>query len=788
MSGKAILFGLWAASLSSSVIILTVLLLRMLFQSRTPRRVFCLLWDVALLRLLIPNTLPCPWSVWRWLTPSVPAQGAAIRLSDPQAVTAVPTAGTMIANAAVQADRAVLPVQAPDRTMLLTAGWLTVGLILLVWFLWSHLRFRRACADSLPCGDSFVQGWLAAHPLRRPVRVRTSDRIAAPLTYGVLRPVILLPSEMNWTDRAALSCILEHEFGHIRRFDTLRKALLAAALCLHWFNPLVWVMYRLSNRDMELNCDEAVTARCADRAKYAQTLLDMEEQRASWGLSGSHFSQNALEERIRCMMKHRKTSIAALIAVLLVMSMTVTAFATSAPQDKAESQSGQDAPRTGYVYNHFQATEGETIIRDQGDVRQYSLDGGETWLSEEDYRAQYGESDYQVEWWTAEEYVAWLEEEKQVLQSIIGERGYTGGEGWFTWDQARVDEAVALYERILMDIQSGALYSKSITDRNGNALEEVALASWTLAEGNSFSVTEEDMAVSEHVDEEELMEELKAFGIERNGNQLTYKGQPVRHLVDGAAIGKDGYAIWYDYADPNGVVDVHTLRTVIHHPDGSYDFRGALMGLVTEGENGYDQKLIDSTASLDVAQAAVDEIMADEADEIAAVLEPYKAFGLSYRYEQNQHGETQLRMSWNGKPVHSLYDAEMGIWVANNMNGTDLPGDAVDLETVYQAGILSGLREIVSSANAQMAYAQGGDGSGTTFEEIFAQYQPYGLICTRGEDGAYRLMWNGQAVASFADVRPDGGAFSYQVPGAEDGLQLYTEYDADGQLTGLRAE
>jgi beta-lactamase regulating signal transducer with metallopeptidase domain len=77
------------------------------------------------------------------------------------------------------------------------------------------------------------------------VQIRQSDRIKAPLTYGVFRPVVLLPKTTDWTDETGLRYILTHEFAHIRRFDTLNKLALTAAVCVHWFNPLVWAAYVL---------------------------------------------------------------------------------------------------------------------------------------------------------------------------------------------------------------------------------------------------------------------------------------------------------------------------------------------------------------------------------------------------------------------------------------------------------------------------------------------------------------------------------------------------------------
>lgn len=777
---RPLLDGLGAASASAAVLILAALALRAAFQNRTPRRVFCLLWDVALARLLILAPLPSPMSIWRYFPKSAPVPA-------PTPGTAPTLPATELVMEIVPDAGAAFPL--PGRSAVLAAVWLAAALALAAWFLWSHLRFRRSCADSLPCRDSFVRDWLHS----RSIQIRTSDHIAAPLTYGILRPVILLPSGMDWQDRAALCCILEHEYQHIRRFDTLRKALLAAALCLHWFNPLVWTLYVLSNRDMELACDEAVTDWGADRAEYARTLLGMEERRSQLGLSGSHFSQSALEERIKSIMKYKKTSVTALVAVLIVMSVTATVFASAAP---VKSKAPQDRPETGYVYNHYQAVEGDVMILSKGGEdgkKQYSVDGGKTWLSEEDYHAQYDGSDWQVEWWTAEEYALWLEEEKQVLQSIIGERGYTSSEGWFVWDQARVDETIALYESVLEGIQNGILYSKTITTGDGSVVEDVALGSGTLDTAEFFSFEKEDAVVTEDVNEAALLEELKAFGIGINANQLTYKGQPIRCLVDGVKVGSSGYATRYVYRSPEGVVDIHTLRRSLPYPDGSYDPMGELIGVAAEGEPGYDQGLINSAlVSNDTIQVSTE--VGTDAD-VEATLEPYRAFGLKYEYTWNQAGEIQLRMSWNGKKIHSLYDTEKGIWFANNMYGSDLGSEAVDLETIYRAGKLCGLQESLPPHSAMLgqvipeAYAEGtSDEGGTTFEEIFARYASYGLSYSPREGSLGSLTWNGQAVSFFADLKPDGSVFSYQAPNGEGGLRVYTQYNADGNLIELYGE
>ena len=94
--------------------------------------------------------------------------------------------------------------------------------------------------------------------MRRPLQVRYSDRIDTPLTYGMFRPVILLPKSLDRNGGERLSFVLAHELVHVRRWDALSKCFLCAAVCVHWFNPLVWVMLLLAGRDLEVSCDQKV--------------------------------------------------------------------------------------------------------------------------------------------------------------------------------------------------------------------------------------------------------------------------------------------------------------------------------------------------------------------------------------------------------------------------------------------------------------------------------------------------------------------------------------------------
>ncbi len=141
----------------------------------------------------------------------------------------------------------------------------------------------------------------------------------------------MLPRALLCAAPDQLECVLVHELTHIRRLDAPLKLLCAAALCLHWFNPLVHALYLLLNRDVELACDEAVLARLGRdrRAGYASLLLDLRSPDRCAPLT-SGFGHRAVRERIASIMRYKKVSILALaLAVVLVFSVAA-AFATSA--------------------------------------------------------------------------------------------------------------------------------------------------------------------------------------------------------------------------------------------------------------------------------------------------------------------------------------------------------------------------------------------------------------------------------------------------------------------------
>ena len=314
-------------SFQGGALILAAALLRALTLHRLPKGTFLALWAVAAARLLVPVSIPSPWSVYA-LAPAA-AESPAGRLP----------AGTVLPGAApVPPAPAAPPAETGGGVPVWTLVWLAGVLAWGGFFLVSYLRCCREFRTALPADEAPLRERLAAGGLRRPVALRRSDRIAAPLTYGILRPVILLPKTLDGAGGARMTWILEHELTHIRHFDALFKLVLTAAACLHWFNPLAWAMYLLANRDMELRCDEAVVRRLGvdRRGDYARTLISMEACKSGLGPLTSAFSRNAAEERIVAIMRLKKRSLAALLAAAALICGVSAAFATSTAEKDEE--------------------------------------------------------------------------------------------------------------------------------------------------------------------------------------------------------------------------------------------------------------------------------------------------------------------------------------------------------------------------------------------------------------------------------------------------------------------
>lgn len=216
----------------------------------------------------------------------------------------------------------------------------TIGIISLIWvigfctvatyFLYTHIRYRKLYKQALPTENLYVNEWRRKNELRRKITILVSDRIVTPLTYGLLKPIIILPKMVLELDQRQIEYILNHEKIHVRQYHIILKWMSALSVCVHWFNPIVWLADGLVNKDIELSCDEQVLWELQeeDKKKYALLLIQLEAVRSNCFPLCNSFCRNLCEERISAIMKNKKLSKHNHILAGLVVIMFLAVFST----------------------------------------------------------------------------------------------------------------------------------------------------------------------------------------------------------------------------------------------------------------------------------------------------------------------------------------------------------------------------------------------------------------------------------------------------------------------------
>ena len=293
---------LLAISLSMSAVILLLLLLGPVLSKRYQPHWRYWAWLAVAVRLLIPFHLSLPQAPIQLQAPpedavlqarptpqatvppsaqppDTPGVSAALPVTpDPQTgQTQAPPTQAALPELAQPAGQTA---SGPMFTLggVLTALWALGVAGMLLWHLTGLVRFRRyvrrwAVPLSSPEGLAQRDRLCAQLHIRRPVPVFLCPGVDSPMLAGLFRPVILLPQQPPQGE--ALWFALRHELQHYRRHDIPYKAVLLLANCVHWFNPLVWILRGAADRDMELCCDAGVIQGLShqQRSSYGQAIL-----------------------------------------------------------------------------------------------------------------------------------------------------------------------------------------------------------------------------------------------------------------------------------------------------------------------------------------------------------------------------------------------------------------------------------------------------------------------------------------------------------------------------------
>ena len=296
-------------SLTGSIVIAVVLLARLLLR-RAPKIYSYMLWAVVLFRLLCPISLSAGLSVLKPL-PVTTTQGLSTVTYRP-VEPVIPASGEIGQEVARAESAETVKTETGLQAMTLAAAvWLTVGGALAGCSLVQYIVLRRKLREAAPYrGEVYL-----------------SDSIATPFVMGVIAPKIYLPSD---TPKAERRFIIAHERHHLHRGDPLWKLLGYLALCIHWFNPLVWLAFFLGGKDMEMSCDEAVLNRLGEdiRADYSQALLRLATHKRLIAGMPLAFGEGETKGRVRNMARWRrpKVWVSGICAVLCLVVLAVCAL------------------------------------------------------------------------------------------------------------------------------------------------------------------------------------------------------------------------------------------------------------------------------------------------------------------------------------------------------------------------------------------------------------------------------------------------------------------------------
>ena len=324
-------------SIAACFVIVVLLLIRQI--KSLPRRVVYPLWGLAFFRLIMPFSLPTSWSLFNFtgglvkklITVDIFTRGSALN----------PPLGPSI-DALNPFMQGMLPTPTPDTDLLKMSAMNSIGIAerytpvayktetLRKVFTTGAVIWAIIAAAALI--TAAVLYYLTRKELRNTIHIKNniyrSDMLLSPILTGLIKPRIILPVTLD-PDSAEGGMVIAHENTHKQRFDNLWRLLGICTACLHWFNPLVWIMLKAFFNDMELSCDEIVIRKMntEKRKAYAGTLLRFaEDQRL---LVSTAFGQSGVKVRIVNILNYRKLTIVGTVISLLFLLVITVALITN---------------------------------------------------------------------------------------------------------------------------------------------------------------------------------------------------------------------------------------------------------------------------------------------------------------------------------------------------------------------------------------------------------------------------------------------------------------------------
>lgn len=231
-----------------------------------------------------------------------------------------------------------------------------IGSILIFTYLGIKIyKFHKVMKGSTLIDNTLCEKKLREFGLKRKVEIYINNNLKTPLTFGILKPKIILQDHIL-ADEKLLDHVLIHELMHIKKFHILLTHLVNIIACIYWYNPLLWLSLKYLDQDIEINCDKLVVQQLGDtiknRKEYCISMLKLLEI----GSNTNNFvlKLNPNKERMFIMKKWKKT-LAGLVVFMSTFTFCLPVFANVADlnQNRINSQ--------GEIVNKIDAKYGDRV-------------------------------------------------------------------------------------------------------------------------------------------------------------------------------------------------------------------------------------------------------------------------------------------------------------------------------------------------------------------------------------------------------------------------------------------
>ncbi len=269
-----------------SIVIVFILAARLLL-TKAPKKYSYILWAVVLIRLVVPISFESIFSLIP-VNPT-PIPNDILYDATPQINTGISYIDQGISGTLPASDvgASVNPMQV--WIFLGSLLWISGIAVLLIYGIVSLRRIKIRLENA-----SYESG-----------NIYKSENVDTPFVLGLFQPKIYLPSALSEREK---EYIVLHEKTHIKRFDHVVRFISYLVLCIHWFNPLIWMAFWLSGKDMEMSCDESVINQFGHGVKkeYSQSLLNLATGRTNYGMAPLAFGEGDTKGRIKNILNFKK--------------------------------------------------------------------------------------------------------------------------------------------------------------------------------------------------------------------------------------------------------------------------------------------------------------------------------------------------------------------------------------------------------------------------------------------------------------------------------------------------